>query len=153
MPNENNSTGNEIVSARTFNYLREQVFKAWSNPDLLANWWGPNGFTNTFHEFDFKAGGNWKFTMHSPDGTDYKNESIFKEIIKPERIVFEHLEPVHKFQATVTFHDSGDKTRLTFSMQFESSRECENVRSLIIDANEQNFDRLESVLYKTFTSA
>jgi uncharacterized protein YndB with AHSA1/START domain len=49
----------EIVTIRNFNFPRKQVYKAWSNPDLLKVWWGPKGFTNTFNFFDFREGGRW----------------------------------------------------------------------------------------------
>jgi uncharacterized protein YndB with AHSA1/START domain len=113
---------------------------------LLAQWWGPNGFSNTFHEFDFIPAGNWKLTMHGPDGTDYPNESIFDEIIEPEKIVFTHLRPMHKFQVTATFEDSGEKTKLVFRMLFATPEEFEKVKLYVLQANEQNFDRLEKVL-------
>lgn len=58
----------EIVSVRVVNASREIVFKAWTDPQHLRSWWGPNGFTNTFHEFDLKPEGHWRFTMHGPDG-------------------------------------------------------------------------------------
>ena len=57
----------EIVSIRNFTYSREQVFNAWTDPNRLKNWWGPKGFTNTFHEFDLRPGGKWSFIMHGPD--------------------------------------------------------------------------------------
>jgi len=138
----------EIVSMRTINAPREQVWKAWTEPEHLAKWWGPKGFTNTIHEFDMRPGGTWRFVMHGPDGVDYHNESIFVEIVKSERIVFQHLKPMHKFQVTTTFEDLGDKTHLTFHMRFESAAECGKVRIYAIDANEQNFDRLEAELAK-----
>jgi uncharacterized protein YndB with AHSA1/START domain len=145
VPGENSSS-REIISTRVFDFPRESVFHAWSNPVLLAQWWGPNGFSNTFHEFDFAPVGKWKLTMHGPDGTDYPNESVFEEIIEPEKIVFIHLRPMHKFQVTATFENSGERTKLVFRMLFDSPEECEKVKSYVLEANEQNFDRLEKVL-------
>lgn len=136
----------EIITRRVFHYSREQVFAAWTDPQLLAQWWGPRGFTNTIHEFDLKPGGKWKFTMHGPGGTDYLNENRFTEIIAPETISFKHIEPVHVFMATVIFEWAGDSTHLAFSMKFESAEEFERVKDFIAVANEENFDRLESVL-------
>ncbi|RZJ52231.1 MAG: ATPase, partial [Flavobacterium sp.] len=57
----------EIVTSRILNFPQEIVFEAWKNPEHLKNWWGPNGFTNTFYEFDFREGGKWTFTMHGPE--------------------------------------------------------------------------------------
>ena len=60
----------EIVSIRVFDFPRELVFNAWTDPEHLVHWWGPKGFTNTFHEFDLRPGGIWRFVMHGPDGRD-----------------------------------------------------------------------------------
>jgi uncharacterized protein YndB with AHSA1/START domain len=137
---------NEIISARIFACSPDRVFKAWIDPLLLAQWWGPKGFTNTFHEFDCKTGGMWRFTMHSPDGTDYHNENRFIEIVSPKVIIFEHLEPIHTFKATANFEEQGKNTRLVLSMLFDSASEYEKVKDFIAVANEENFDRLEKVL-------
>jgi uncharacterized protein YndB with AHSA1/START domain len=64
---------------------REQVFAAFSDPTLLARWWGPEGFTNTIHCFEPRAGGRWQLTMHGPDGSTYPNENILRELVAPER--------------------------------------------------------------------
>ena len=77
-----NISEREIVTSRIIDKPRELVFQAWTDPKHLANWWGPKGFTNTFHTFDLKPEGNWKFTMRSPDGSEFFNHSIFEEIVK-----------------------------------------------------------------------
>lgn len=139
----------EIVTTRVFDTPREQIFKAWTDPDHLMHWWGPKGFANTFQEFDLRPGGIWRFIMHGPDGVEYQNESVFVEVVEPERLVFRHLKPVHEFQATVTFEDLGGKTKLTWRMLFESAAECDKVKGYVVAANEQNLDRLEAQLAKT----
>jgi len=138
---------NEIISTRVFDFPREQVFKAWAEPEYLAQWWGPNGFTNTFQQFDFRAGGDWVFTMHSPDGANYDNKNIFDQIIIPELIVFDHVEPQqHLFTGTYKFEHLHGKTKVTFTMAHRTAEETENLRPFIEPANEQNFDRLQTVL-------
>jgi len=136
----------EIVSTRVFDAPRERVFRAFSDPRVLARWWGPDGFTSTFQEFDFRPGGAWRFVMHGPGGADYRNASDFIEVVSPERIVLEHLRPMHRFRMTMTFADEAGKTRLTWRMEFESVAELERVRAFIPVANEQNFDRLQAQL-------
>lgn len=143
---ENNESNRAITNIRVFNAPREVVFNAWADPEQLMQWWGPNGFTNTFHEFDFKPDGTWKFTMHSPEGQDFLNTCIFEKIEKPERIVFQHLLPMHKFQLTATFEVLEGKTKLTFHQVFETVEECERIKKYVVEANEQNLDRLEKVL-------
>lgn len=149
MENPDNTTEREIVSTRTFNFSREKVFTAWTNAEQVKQWWGPNGFTNTIHHFEPQAGGNWEFTMHGPDGKDYHNRNIFAEIVKPERIIFDHIEPVHLFRVIATFEDLQDKTKLVFRMVFASPAEYKRVKDFIYQANEENFDRLETLLQKT----
>ncbi len=136
----------EIVSSRVIHAPQEKVFEAFRNPDILARWWGPEGFTNTFQTFDFQPGGTWEFIMHGPDGIDYPNKSVFVEIIEPERIVFDHVVPP-VFRMTITVEKIGqDKTRFGFRMLFESAKLCEQLRIICAPANEQNFNRLEAVL-------
>jgi uncharacterized protein YndB with AHSA1/START domain len=136
----------EIVSTRVFDSPRELVFEAFSNPDHLVHWWGPKDFTNTFSEFDLRPGGAWRFVMHGPDGVDYQIAKDFVEVVKPERIVFEHLRPMHRFRMTMTFAEPSGKTELTWRMLFESAAETTKLKSFITEANEQNFDRLETYL-------
>jgi uncharacterized protein YndB with AHSA1/START domain len=138
----------EIISNRIIAASRELVFRAFCEPEHLAQWWGPNGFHNTFHEFDLRSGGHWRFIMHGPDGVDYQNHSVFLDVVKRERIVFRHLDPVHDFQMTITFADEAGNTRLTWRMLFESAEHCEQVKAFVVEANEQNFDRLEAELAK-----
>ncbi len=135
----------EVVSSRRFEAPRELVWKAWTEPGHLANWWGPKGFRNTFRRFDLRPGGEWEFTMHGPDGTDYPNRIVFVEIAPPERLVFDHVSG-HRFRVTATFAAEGSGTRVTFQMRFDSAEELGRVRELVTQGNEQNFDRLEGEL-------
>ncbi len=145
--NEASTAEREIVSTRVFDFPREIVFKAWTDPKHLAQWWGPNSFTNTFHEFDLRPGGAWRFIMHGPNGTDYKNQSVFVEITKPERIVFNHIS-APKFQTTATFSEQAGKTSLTWRMLFESTAEYDKVKGFAVEGNKQNLERLNDYLAK-----
>jgi uncharacterized protein YndB with AHSA1/START domain len=138
----------QITTKRIFDTPREIVFSAWTNPELLKRWWGPKGFTNTFHEFDLRPGGNWKFTMHGPDGGNYPNESVFIEIKEPGRIVLNHVSKPH-FQLTASFEEvNKNKTKLVFQQLFDTVDEYNKVKVFAVDANEENMDRLEEVLKK-----
>jgi uncharacterized protein YndB with AHSA1/START domain len=135
----------ELVTSRLLNAPRELVFRAFTEADHLARWWGPKGFTNTFHEFDPRLGGVWRFVMHGPNGKDYQNKSIFTEIESPSRIVLQHVSgPL--FQLSLSLGEEEGKTRLTWSMLFETAEECAKVKTYAGDANEQNLDRLETEL-------
>jgi uncharacterized protein YndB with AHSA1/START domain len=137
----------EIISTHVFESPRERVFQGWSNPDQLVQWWGPDGFTNTFQEFSFAPGGEWKFIMHGPDGKNYDNHIVFEEIAAPSRVVFQHVTSP-RFQVTATFDDLGAQTKVTFRMLFETAKVCEAVKIYAVEANEQNFRRLEALIAK-----
>lgn len=131
----------ELATTRIFDAPREIVFMAWTAPEYLIRWFGPKGFTCTFHEIDVRPGGKWIFTMHGPDGVDYPNEWQYEAIEAPARIVLRHLESP-KFQLIATFDDVGGKTKLTFRQLFDSAEECARVKLFAVEANEQNLDRL-----------
>ena len=138
----------ELQTSRVLDASRERVFGAISDPKQLAQWWGPNGFTNTFEEFDFRTGGTWRFLMHGPDGKNYPNHHTFGEIVKSQRVVFQHLSSP-RFQLTVTLDDAGTgKTKITWRQIFESTEECERIGKYAVAANEQNLDRLSAHLAK-----
>jgi uncharacterized protein YndB with AHSA1/START domain len=111
----------------------------------LRNWWGPKGFKNEFEIFEPKNGGEWKFIMIGPDGKEYKNHSVIQEVVPNERFVYYHRSgPV--YLGTVTFAGEAGGTRLDFRMEFEADGFIEKMRDFIVNANEENFDRLEAVL-------
>lgn len=132
----------DIISERTIDAPADRILRAVSDPALLAQWWGPKGFRNTFSSFDFRPGGEWKFTMHGPDGKDYPNRCVLDEI-SPSRIVIRH--PGH-FTLTMTLESRGNTTHVHWRQRFETAEVREQLAPICIPANEQNFDRLEAVL-------
>jgi uncharacterized protein YndB with AHSA1/START domain len=125
----------EIVISRIFDAPRELVWRAMTDPQHVIHWWGPRGFTNTIREMDVRPGGVWKHIMHGPDGVDYPNSSVFKEVVKPQRIVFSHGggkkgEPDDvQFVATWTFDamNAGAQTRVTIHMVFPTAADRDRV--------------------------
>lgn len=120
-----NTADREIRMERLLNAPRELVWRAWTDPDHIARWWGPDGFTNTVHSMDVRPGGAWVYTMHGPDGTDYPNRIDYIEVVEPERLLYDHGEgeegaPAH-FQVTVTFEARGARTKLTMRMVFPTA--------------------------------
>jgi uncharacterized protein YndB with AHSA1/START domain len=135
----------DVSNTRLFPATQNQLFEAVSDPARLAQWWGPNGFTNTFSAFDFRPGGLWHLTMHAPDGTAYPNESEFVEIVPSKRIVLIHHRPMHRYQLTMKLQEEEGGTRLSWLMAFDQD-EGEEMRGYITKANEENFDRLAAYL-------
>ena len=134
----------EIIITRIVNAPRTLVWKVWTEPDHLIKWWGPDGFTNTFYEFNFRVGGVWRFMMHGPDGTDYPNRIKFDEIVKHERIAYTHDEDKEDVKTQQCFHtiasfedvkeanhgglDRRGKTKVTLHMILRTKEECEAVK-------------------------
>lgn len=121
----------EIVVTREFDAPRELVWDAWTQPQHVAQWWGPNGFTNTIQEMAVQPGGVWRLTMHGPDGTNYPNKIAYLEVVKPERLVYDHSgdseEDKMHFHVTVTFDEHRGGTRLTMRMRFATAEERQQV--------------------------
>lgn len=129
---------------RTTRILRaspEVVFAAIKNPERLARWWGPEGFRNTFHTFEFKPGGAWVFTMHGPDGTDYANQSEFLEIVPDTLVRIQHVN-LPRFELAISLEAVAGGTLLTWVGVFENQAFAEQARAFLESANEQNLDRL-----------
>lgn len=136
-----------IETHRVVPFSSSQVFHAFSDPTVLATWWGPKGFTNTFDEFEFRDNGIWRFTMHGPDGNEYANDSRFAKVIEPSLVIIDHLcTPV--FQAHFSLHDTPDGCKIDWQMVFEDAKTKSHVARYAGDANEQNMDRLVAALAK-----
>ncbi len=136
-----------LRTSRTLPYPPEEIYAAFSSADLLALWWGPEGFSNTFEIFEFTAGGRWKFVMHGPDGNNYLNESFFVTLEPNTKIVIQHACPPH-FTLTVELTTVSDGTHLTWEQVFEDAQTAQAVKQRVGSANEQNIDRLAHVLSK-----
>jgi uncharacterized protein YndB with AHSA1/START domain len=146
----------EIFIAREFNAPRKLVWEAMTNPKHVVNWWGPRGFSMTIEEMDFRVGGVWQHVMHGPDGANYPNQSVFKEIVKPERIMFQHGGkreggPGASFESTWDFEAlAADKTRVSIRMVFPSAAERDFVAREFgaIEGGRQTLERLAEHLPK-----
>jgi uncharacterized protein YndB with AHSA1/START domain len=142
----------EIVTTRIMHASPAAVFRAWTDPAILQNWWGPAGFTNTFYEFDPVPGGKWKFMMHGPEKGNYPNEVVFLHVKPYSLIAWDRISQPH-FRVVTTFEEAGEgKTKLTFRMQFDTKEECEKIKKFAVDKNEENFDKLEIELAKMLSS-
>lgn len=119
----------------------EEVFAAFSDPVRLARWWGPNGFTNTFSVFEFKPGGRWSNTMHSPNGGSPQNESIFETIEPHRKIVIRHIsQPLYRLTIELTPSDAG--STVSWFQEFDDAEIARRIEKIVRRANEQNLDRL-----------
>ncbi|MFT4125116.1 MAG: SRPBCC family protein [Gordonia sp. (in: high G+C Gram-positive bacteria)] len=111
----------EIVISRVIQASRDLVFKAFTEVRHLSRWWGPEGYTTTTKTFEFHVGGEWEFTMHGPDGTDYPEWITWTELVPPERIAFRHGEhrgDPNAFKSVLTFAADGATTRVEMRTVF-----------------------------------
>ena len=132
-----------FTHSREISATVEQVFAAFSDPARLARWWGPEGFTNTFDVCEFRPGGRWSFVMHSPNGRNFPNESIFAEVVAPLRVVVVHAsEPKYRLTITLAPTVAGAGTVVTWSQAFEKPETAKALEHIVVPANEQNLDRL-----------
>ena len=114
----------KLALTRILNAPRNLVFKAWTDPKQLAQWWGPTGFTNPLCELDLRVHGEIRIDMRAPDGTVYPMSGAFREIVEPERLVFTAAalnasgKPMFENLNTVTFEElDGDKTLLSVNVR------------------------------------
>jgi uncharacterized protein YndB with AHSA1/START domain len=138
----------EVIFSRLLDAPRELVWKVWSEPQHMHQWWGPAGFTTTTHEFSFVPNGVWRFIMHGPDGTDYPNRVVFREIVPPSRIVYENGwdlpgSPLD-FSVVVTLDAEGAKTRFSLHMTFRDAESYKTAveRYGVLEGGTQTLDRL-----------
>ena len=142
------SLDREVVLTRVYDASRELVFRAWTEPARIAQWFGPRGFTCTTHEIDIRVGGRWRFDMDGPDGTRYPNRMVFLEIDAPKKIVFDHGSDVDddpgRFRVTVTFDEqSNGKTVLTLRQLHPDAAQRERVIGFgAVELGLQTLDKL-----------
>ena len=146
------AAGREIVLTRTLDAPRELVYRVWTQPQHVAQWWGPRGFTSTIQEMDVRPGGVWRLVMHGPDGTDYDNKIVFVDVVPPERLVYNHGDgsdnDPYQFVVTITFEEVGGKTRLTMHSLFatQEARDFVVREYGAIEGGNQTLDRLGEYL-------
>jgi len=142
---------------REFDAPRELVWKMFADPYHLSRWWGPKGFTSPVVELDFREGGRWHHVMRSPDGRDFPMDSIFVEIVPPERIAYRNAaatdavfsdNPPPSFTQVITFEAlPGNRTRLTLEAYFDTVADKDAVaRRGFREGSLEGFDKLAAHL-------
>jgi len=119
---KNDNSDRELRLTRVLDAPVALVWEVWTQPEHLAKWWGPDGFTNTITTMNVEPDGDWELIMHGPDGTDYPNKSIFREVILHKKIVYEHISGP-KFISTIEFEEIGGQTNISWHMLFETAEE------------------------------
>lgn len=141
---------NEIYISRIYEAPVKMVWAAWVEPDQVAKWWGPRGFTITTFKKDVRTGGSWNYIMHGPDGVDYPNTTQFLEVEKYKKMVYDHggkEDTPPMFRVTVEFTDLGNKTRMEMTMALPTAERAEQTKKFIKQAGgNSTWDRLAEYL-------
>jgi uncharacterized protein YndB with AHSA1/START domain len=148
---QNESIGErQLVISREFKAPRQLVWRAFTEPEHLIKWWGPNGFTNTFHEIDMREGGVWRFIMHGPDGTDYNNRVTFTEITPMDRIAYDQDSDMDNdpngFQSVISFSDAPLGTKVTLQVTLKTKEARDRAAVYAIEGGQQTLGRLAAHL-------
>ena len=141
---------NEIYIERLYDAPIKAVWSAWVEPEQVAQWWGPRGFTITNQSKDVRTGGNWNYIMHGPDGVDYPNSTKFLEVEKHSRMVYDHggnADQPPLFRVTVQFTDLSGKTKMEMIMALATAEAATETKKFIKQANgNSTWDRLAEYL-------
>jgi uncharacterized protein YndB with AHSA1/START domain len=142
-------TDREIVSERVFDAPRERVFAAFTDPELIPQWWGPRGTTTTVDVMDVKPGGAWRFVIEGDDGEN-GFRGTYREVTPPERVVqtfeWEGM-PGHVIVETVTFEDLGGRTKMTNVSLFHTPEERDGMLASGMEQGQtETLDRLDELL-------
>jgi len=146
------TSSNELKITRIYDAPVQLVWDAWTDPEQVAKWWGPRGFTLTTHSKDLRPGGHWHYTMHGPDGTDYPSRTHYFEVEKCAKLVYDHggyddRPPL--FRVTVLFSTENGKTRMDMTMTLPTPEAAEETRKFIKKAGgDATWDRLAEYLEK-----
>ena len=122
-----------LTLTREFNFPRDLVWTAWTEPEHIAQWFGPEGYSTRVEEYEFKTGGQFKYVMVGPDGNEYPGTSVFKEITPKDRIVAtddfsdnyveKNPDVPSGMIVTETFEDLGKRTKVTISIDHKSAED------------------------------
>jgi len=146
------SNANEISLTRVYDAPVQAVWDAWTEPDQVAQWWGPRGFTLTTHSKDLRPGGHWSYTMHGPDGVDYQNKTLYHEVEPLTKLVYDHggnddRPPL--FRVTVRFAEIDGKTQMNMTMALPTPEAAAETRKFIKKAGgNATWDRLAEYLVR-----
>lgn len=145
----NDTASRTMGTLRHLGFAPAAVWAALVTPERLARWWGPEGFSNEFSVCEMRPGGRWVFDMIGPDGKRYANESVFEALDAPAHWVVRHVvAPLFRLSITLAPASDGGTT-VHWEQVFDDPAVAAAVRRIVVDANEQNLDRLHRELQST----
>jgi uncharacterized protein YndB with AHSA1/START domain len=147
MKNQSDTKNRTLTLKRTFNAPLKLVWNAWTQPEHIANWWGPKGMKTKIVEHDFSVGGRWKYTMEMPDGSEFIGEGVYSAIVEFEKIFSSaNFKPMTEgVEIQALFEKNGDKTNFTFNVIHPTEEYCKQQEKMgFYNGWGSTFDRLEA---------
>lgn len=145
----NNPKNRTLTLERTFDAPLDLVWEAWTQPEHIAQWWGPRGMQTKVLEHDFTVGGSWKYAMTMPDGSEFIADGVYKNIVPKERIISSaNFKPMTEgVEIQAIFKAEGDKTHFTFNCVHETKEYCKQQEEMgFYNGWASVFDRLSEFL-------
>lgn len=146
---EGDETSREICERRCYRAPRHEVYRMWTDAGHVVQWWGPFGFTTTVQAMQVEPGGEWRLVLRGPDGRDYPNRSVYREVRPGERLVYDHVSgPLFRMEAS--FDETPDGTEVTSRMVFDSAAQRDHVvrQFNAVEGLQQMLERLDGYLTK-----
>lgn len=145
MSKTSDAANRTLTLKRTFKAPIKLVWEAWTQPEHIANWWGPKGMNTKVIEHNFSVGGQWKYTMEMPDGNEFISEGIYSVIEEFEKIYssadFKPMTEGVEIQAN--FEEDGDQTHFSFSVVHPTEAYCKQQEKMgFMNGWGSVFDRL-----------
>lgn len=142
----------DMVVTRVYDAPRELVFKAYTDPNSVPQWWGPSFLTTTVDQMDVRQGGIWRYVQRDADGNEYAFRGVYHESLAPERLIytfeFEGM-PGHVLLETITFEEQpGGKTKLTELAVFQTQEDRDGMLQSGAEAGAEMYDRFAELLAK-----
>jgi len=147
----------KVVMERVFDAPREAVFKAFTDPRAIPQWWGPKRLTTTVDRMDVRPGGLWRFVQRDADGNEYAFHGVHKVIDSPKLLSatfnFEGIPGVHELLQTVTFEDLGGRTKVVSIATYANVEDLDGmVASGMESGATESWDRLAELVEKASRS-
>jgi uncharacterized protein YndB with AHSA1/START domain len=146
----------EVVISRVFDAPRELVYRAYTDPSLIPDWWGPDQYRTTVDEMEVRPGGRWRFVQVAEDGGEHAFHGVYHDATGPERLVqtFEYEgAPGNVLLETMTFEDVGGKTKVTGTSVFQSVAARDGMLAAgMTDGARRTYERLAELVAKLVTT-
>ena len=147
MKNQDDAKNRTLTLKRTFNAPLKLVWEAWTQPEHVAQWWGPKGMTINVVEHNFKVGGKWKYVMPMPDGNEFISYGVYSLIEKFEKIFSSanFIPMTEGVEIQALFEKNGEKTNFTFNVIHPTEEYCKQQEKMgFYNGWGSAFNRLES---------